>query len=244
VEALKEALRGIHEGTSETVRRYAGLAATGQLATLVVSRLEHPLDQLGSEVKLLAVELKTSDTLLASRDAIEAISERMERRLGELRRILARLDPLARPRGGRRLLPVQLEDCVSDVAAIYSDKIGRAQIDFQLVPDGRQSVLSDLCVTEQVLAILFDNAVYWLSKVKPPRTLRATLRGKSLILENNGPAIEKAHASLIFDPHFTTREDASGMGLALARDLLESVGGKLVLKPRRRGATFELSFSR
>jgi C4-dicarboxylate-specific signal transduction histidine kinase len=112
------------------------------------------------------------------------------------------------------------------------------------VPNGRRPVLADLCVAEQVLAILFDNAVHWLSTTRPPRVLKAKLSGSGLTLENNGPAIRPEHRDLIFEPHFTTREDAAGLGLALARDLLKPIGGCLALRPRRsRGATFELTFA-
>ena len=75
-----------------------------------------------------------------------------------------RLDPLARPRKGRRLVPLDLEACVSDVVAVFSDEIGQSEIDFQFVPNGRVAVYGDISAVEQVLAILFDNAMYWVTR--------------------------------------------------------------------------------
>ena len=237
---LRNAVRGFREDAMATVRRYSGLAATGQLTSLVISRVTHPIEQLESELRLLRDELMDAALPNDTREVIADIAGRMDKRVTALGRIMARLDPLARPRGGHKLKAIQLEDCVSDVAAIYSDRLAQTQVDFQLVPNGRSEVRTDLFVTEQVLAILFDNAVHWLSRVKPPRVLRATLNGTGLVLENNGPSVPKEHRALIFEPHFTTREDATGMGLALARDLLTPVGGSLVLRARRKGVAFEL----
>jgi signal transduction histidine kinase len=126
------------------------------------------------------------------------------------------------------------------VVAVFSDEIGQREIDFQLMPNGSRSAYGDISAVEQVLAILFDNALFWVTKVPPPRRLRVEVERQGFVVSNNGPAIPSGQRTLIFEPHFSTREDASGMGLTLAKDLLRPIGGNIELLARRRGAAFRV----
>jgi signal transduction histidine kinase len=145
-----------------------------------------------------------------------------------------------RPRKGRRLIQLDLEACVSDVLAVFSDEIGQKEIDFQLVGHGQSKAYGDISIVEQVLAILFDNAMFWLTTVSPPRRLRIELIKEGFVVENSGPPIAAEHQALVFEPHFTTRDDASGMGLTLAQDLLRTIGGELTLLKRKQPVTFRV----
>jgi two-component system, NtrC family, C4-dicarboxylate transport sensor histidine kinase DctB len=61
-------------------------------------------------------------------------------------------------------------------------------------------------------------------------------------VSDNGPGVEHAAAEELFDSFFTTRsrEDASGLGLFVARLVAEQHGGTLMLVPRGAGACFEM----
>lgn len=54
---------------------------------------------------------------------------------------------------------------------------------------------------------------------------------------NNGPAIQEENQEKIFVPFFSTREDGSGIGLSLARQILRSHNGRLELQFRNDGLT-------
>ena len=54
---------------------------------------------------------------------------------------------------------------------------------------------------------------------------------------NNGPAIPEEMHEKIFVPFFTTREEVSGIGLSLARQILRSHNGRLELQNRNDGLT-------
>jgi signal transduction histidine kinase len=238
---LRDALSARDKAGVETLRRYAGLAAAGQIVAAAFTRVLHPLRQVESELSLAKTEVETLEIRSESREDILSALHRAKRRLRGIQHIMECLDPLARPRGVRRLGQLDLEACVSDVAGMLSDEIAQRQIDYQFVPNGSSRVLGDLSIVEQVLAILFDNSLFWLEQVQPPRLLRVRILEDGFVLENNGPSIPAAARELVFEPTFTTREDASGMGLTLARDLLRSVGGKINLESRRRGAAFRVN---
>ena len=50
-------------------------------------------------------------------------------------------------------------------------------------------------------------------------------------ISNNGPAIPPNIAEHIFIPFFTTKENGSGIGLSISRQIMRLSGGNLSLRP-------------
>jgi signal transduction histidine kinase len=69
-------------------------------------------------------------------------------------------------------------------------------------------------------------------------------RGNTVIeVEDNGPGVADEIANKIFVPFFTTREGGSGVGLALARQVMIAHGGFIRLgQADSGGAVFVLTF--
>jgi signal transduction histidine kinase len=62
---------------------------------------------------------------------------------------------------------------------------------------------------------------------------------------DDGPGVPRALREKVFSPGFSTKESASGMGLALSRRIVESGhGGRLRLAPSDTGAVFEMLLPR
>lgn len=88
------------------------------------------------------------------------------------------------------------------------------------------------------LVNLVDNALAFSPRVR----LEATRHGGgvSLAVQDDGPGIDAATATRIFEPFFSTRAGGTGLGLAMARSVARAHGGELSLVPGPRGARFEL----
>ncbi|MFN6972270.1 MAG: ATP-binding protein, partial [Rheinheimera sp.] len=59
---------------------------------------------------------------------------------------------------------------------------------------------------------------------------------------DNGPGITATAAEMIFVPFFTTKQQGSGVGLALSRQIMINHGGDLILIKTAQGACFRLLF--
>jgi signal transduction histidine kinase len=68
-------------------------------------------------------------------------------------------------------------------------------------------------------------------------------RSWKIAVADSGPGIPEGLAARIFDPFFTTKEKGSGIGLPLARSLIQACGGSLVYQGGQKGegAVFVLS---
>jgi signal transduction histidine kinase len=65
-------------------------------------------------------------------------------------------------------------------------------------------------------------------------------------VSNNGPAISSELARQIFVPFFTTKQDGSGIGLSLARQIMNLSGGTITLLKTGTNnwpVTFQLEFT-
>ncbi len=106
---------------------------------------------------------------------------------------------------------------------------------------------ADRDLVEPVLLNLLRNARQATrDKDKPEISLTARLnkRGNVIVeVSDNGHGVPAESAKKIFVPFFTTREDGSGVGLALARQVMIAHGGYIrVADNKGGGAVFRLTF--
>ncbi|WP_430456590.1 sensor histidine kinase [Rheinheimera sp.] len=147
-----------------------------------------------------------------------------------------------------------LGDVVHQVAQLWQSQCQSLGIELvQQLLDNRV-VAHDPAQLEQVLINLVKNAVDALGQqaqqhtavlpVAPPQILLtlAPLNDAQTMIEirDNGPGITAETASMMFVPFFTTKPQGSGIGLALARQIIRQHGGDLVHVPTSTGACFRV----
>ncbi len=111
-------------------------------------------------------------------------------------------------------------------------------------PDEPFTVLGDAVLLEWSLEVLVKNAVDALAG-RGGRISLATVRrlegGARITIRDDGPGIPREFRGRIFEPGFSTKKSGWGIGLSLARRIVEeNHGGTLRLTPSDRGASFEI----
>jgi signal transduction histidine kinase len=140
-----------------------------------------------------------------------------------------------------------LREIAARSAALRSFAIGRARLSIAVdaPPTGRFLVSGNAGLLQQALLNLIDNAEQALAG-QQGGAIRVALEESAgyvvLRVSDNGPGVERTAANDLFTPFFTTRsrEEASGLGLSVARLVAEQCGGTLVLEDRGPGATFTM----
>jgi signal transduction histidine kinase len=97
---------------------------------------------------------------------------------------------------------------------------------------------------QQVLMNLMLNGMESMKELENPGTLRIVTQhaGEGFVMISvidTGKGVKPEQAEHIFDAFFTTKNEGTGMGLAISRSIIESYGGRLWFTPNTgQGATF------
>jgi signal transduction histidine kinase len=216
-------------GRAARERIWAGMAreSAHQLGT--------PLSSLAGWIELLQ-ERGDAETVHRATDHMRADLERLERIAHRFERIGR--DP--------RTEPVDARALVDRVAAYFRARVPTRSnsIDIDVRHDGAElTVLGDPVLLEWAIEALAKNAVDALAGRGGTISLStARVAGAVRIrVADDGPGIPRELRTRVFEPGFSTKASGWGIGLALARRIVEEGhGGKLALATADRGATFDV----
>jgi signal transduction histidine kinase len=217
-------------GNAERERVWAGMAreSAHQLGT--------PLSSLAGWIELLEDRAPDDATLHA---------------VGFMRADLERLDRVAHrfERIGRepRRDAVNVAELVDRIATYFRARVPKLAhaVTIDVVSrDAPVDVRGDPVLLEWALEVLVKNSIDALAGRGGVITLAAESRGEGgacLRVADDGPGIPRELRGRIFEPGFSTKTSGWGIGLSLARRIVEeNHGGTLQLATADRGAAFEI----
>src|SRR5215207_7154285 len=217
-------------GNAERERVWAGMAreSAHQLGT--------PLSSLAGWIELLEDRAPDEGTRKA---------------VGYMRADLERLDRVAHrfERIGRepRRDSVDARALVERIASYFRARVPTLShaVTIEVTsPNGPVDVRGDAVLLEWALEVLVKNSIDALAGRGGTIRLGAVPRpdgGACLRVADDGPGIPREARGRIFEPGFSTKTSGWGIGLSLARRIVEeSHGGTLQLAAADRGATFEI----
>lgn len=142
------------------------------------------------------------------------------------------------------LAPVSLKKVIDSAISFLKPEFEKHNI--RLISDvGNFMVSADEKMVERSLINLYLNAIHALSeKENKIITTGVTSYNNRIIVSimDNGSGIPAEIKNKIFLPFFTTRTNGSGIGLTLAKSIIEAHGGYLNYKALQEGSSFELWF--
>ena len=151
----------------------------------------------------------------------------------------------------QRRRPIRFEDLLEKVEKIYKRTLNREHIDYSVNKIGSPIIAKCTdAVILQLLINLFDNAVYWLAMpdiVEKRITITLDGENQQVIFSDNGPGIRDDDKPYIFEAFYSGKEDGRGLGLYIAKQLLQRMGYSISLAeiPSEQilsGANFVINF--
>lgn len=203
--------------------RMEALAAVGQMASAVAHSLRNPLANIRSSAEVMRQDPTDADQGTA--DIIGEV-DRLDQCVRELLNY-ARAEPAARQNIDPREL---VEDCVAKQLSQLSRAKVTAEIDDRRMR--RTPVAVDPSLFAQALTSIITNAVEAM-----PQGGRVSILlldgpnagGSTINVTDNGPGMAPGVLSRVSEPFFTTKTRGLGLGLALARRIVERFGGRLAI---------------
>jgi signal transduction histidine kinase len=218
------------------------LEAAGRLAAWVAHQINNPLGAISGNAQLLARRLQRdiSDpealrAYLGYLEAIQSHTERCARITGEALNFTRASDPEMR------------KVDVSDVAAEAVDLVRYAYPDsrIMLVLDKKDRIPEVKADREWLTRVVFElvsNAAAVSQGGSVNLDVSADLSEVRVRISDSGPGIADEVLPRVFDPFFSTREKARGMGLTVSLEMMRKMGGSLKIeKSGSKGSTFTIA---
>lgn len=219
-------LRAQQQALSDAMR----VAAASETASTLAHEMSQPLSAIGTYARAgLEMLRRGSGTDAGLRDVLERIVAESARTRESVQRIreFFRTGVVRRERVAVATLARAAQDALRD-------RLEAAGIALSIdVPPGLPDVDVDRVQVGTVLHNIVGNAIDVLADAPPPRWIRiaATVDGSSVAVEvaDSGPGIDPSIREALFEPLATTKPTGMGLGLPIARTLVQAHGGRLTL---------------
>jgi signal transduction histidine kinase len=212
-------------------------AAMGELMSHVAHNIRNPLAGIQTSAEATRRQLDEGSPLRAHQDAIIAAIDRFQRWLRELEHTCRPLE--VQP------VPTDVRMVLEDVVAVFRPMAERRSIVIERrIDDSVQTVFIDPRHFEQALAAVVGNALEVTpdhGKVVIMTEAEVDPAHWSLSVIDAGPGIPLEIRGKIFEPSFSTKRTGHGLGLALARKVIELHGGQINVEcPPEGGSVFRV----
>jgi two-component system sensor kinase FixL len=217
------------------------LATIGEMAAGIAHELNQPLTAIANYAqaceRLLA---RPAADLEDCRQALREITTQAVR----ASEIMRRLQSLARTQGMDRI-STDLDSLIRPIIGLaHSDaRAHGVSCSLQLAPE-LPNVTVDTVQIQHVILNLVRNGIEALDSTTGRRDVvigaaRAGAGEVEISVSDNGPGLDQASAERVFDPFFSTRENATGLGLPISNTIAKAHGGSLGYRPNSpNGAVF------
>lgn len=211
------------------------LSSLGRLSTVIAHEVRNPL-------MIIKAALHTIRRPEVTAEVVHEAAADIDEEVGRLNRIVNEVLDFARP--------IRFELAVVDLNALCREAAIAAQagpgaavaLDLEMTPP---AITAD---PERLRIALVNLVVNARHAVTPPAgtvriATRSTSAGTTIIVADNGVGIAGADLARVFDPYFTTKRGGTGLGLPIAKNIIEGLGGIItVTSEPGRGTDIRIDF--
>jgi signal transduction histidine kinase len=221
-----------HNARTERERIWAAMAreSAHQMAT--------PLSSLAGWVEILRLPEEEREDMAT----LPAVAAEMEADLDRLEKVARRFEWIGRPVQKDAVEVRPLLRLLERYVRVRLPQLRRS-VDLRVeVPEGVPPIDGNGILLEWALENLIKNALDALAGTGGTIFIEAQAPSERTVeirVIDNGPGVAQDVRNTIFEPGVSTKKGGWGVGLSLARRIVEDVhGGRLFLAPTERGATF------
>jgi PAS domain S-box-containing protein len=201
------------------------LAHIGRMASAVAHEIRNPLSAIVSGIRLLTSSERSEPERVLIFETILSESERLDNTLNDFLQF-------ARPRSPRRR-PVDVGRMAGDILGIvWSDSGVVGDIVVKLdIPENLPPVSCDGDQIRQVFWNVILNAVQAMAgKGELIVRLKPSTSALMIIVSDSGPGISFEELERVFEPFHTTKPRGTGLGLPIARRIIQGHGGTITIE--------------
>jgi len=223
LETIREDQRQIQQ-LNELLYRNEKLATLGEVSSKIAHEIRNPLTALGGFARRV---LKSPQLAPGDRESMEIIV----RETARLERLLN--DQLAFVRSARlQLAPTDINPLVREALALLRQQLElhHVTVEVELARD-LPSARLDADRVKQVLVNVLMNAMEAAESGGRVRiATRAVSDGVEVQVSNTGPPIPAEVAATMFAPFTTTKQEGTGLGMAVVQQILVEHGGSVQVR--------------
>ena len=221
-------------------RKLGRLTSIGQLTSMFAHDIKNPLH----------VILSTSELMRAQEGQPESVrsgAELIERNARRASKIVKTLLDFSRS-GMCRLEPYSVQAAADYSLELIDSALKAGKVKVEKEEGKAPKVFLDPHYMHSVIYNLLNNSLQALAG-RPDGVIKVGTgwleaeKEVYLTISDNGPGLEPSMMENLFQPFFTTKENGTGLGLYLARQIMEEHGGRIIVSsPGDGGASVSLRF--
>ncbi len=221
------------------------VSALGELTASLAHELNQPLTAILNNAEV-AQKLLDADApnIVELREIMKDIVADETRAADVIRRVRVLVK-----KGALEHSPLDINGVVGEVAQLVKSDMASRHVPMSLeLASGLPRVRGDRVQLQQVVLNVVLNGIEAMREAngRDPalaiRTFGAGAQSVTVAVEDAGPGIDLRDVERIFEPLYTTKREGLGMGLAIARTIIQAHGGQLRASNNAAGgATFEFT---
>ena len=237
-EAFVQMVRDIDQSQQNLVRA-SKLAVVGEMSSVIAHEVRTPLGILRSSAQMLQRESGISDE---GRELVGFIESETER----LNRLVSAMLDTARPRAPS-YAAVDMHDLIGKSIAMLGAQADRKQVSVTASLRAARPVIE--CDAEQITQVLLNLLMNGLQILDHGGRIELATydddRFLAIEIADDGPGIDPAERTRVFEAFFFKREGGIGLGLAIVQQIVGAHGGEIeAAESRLGGALFRIRLPR
>jgi signal transduction histidine kinase len=226
-------MASVRRRLEDELRREDRLRAIGRTVAGIAHEIRNPLNGIRLSMQLLAKRLKRGSVLPEDLGLVIAEVDRMDALLNDL---LAFREKKQVALVEQNLLPV-IEKCVHLVQP-QEEGTKKIRVHVQRGDAALRARIDSQRLTQALMNLLLNAVEATEQYGEVEVTVHAENGAIAIEVRDSGPGLTEEQQKHLFEAFYTTKPDGTGLGLAVSREFVEEMGGKLTYKNSSPGATF------